>query len=83
MVPITITRHKKTKLDGSAKLLLYGYGSYGSSMSPGFSSTRISLIERDIIWVTSHIRGGMEKGCLLYTSPSPRDRYGSRMPSSA
>ena len=44
MVPITITRHKKTKLDGSAKLLLYGYGSYGSSMSPSFSSTRISLI---------------------------------------
>jgi len=62
MVPITITRHKKTKLDGSAKLLLYGYGSYGSSMSPSFSSTRISLIERDIIWVTSHIRGGMERG---------------------
>ena len=62
MVPLTITRHKKTKLDGSAKLLLYGYGSYGSSMSPSFSSTRISLIERDIIWVTSHIRGGMEKG---------------------
>ncbi len=62
MVPVTITRHKKTKLDGSAKLLLYGYGSYGSSMSPSFSSTKISLIERDIIWVTSHIRGGMEKG---------------------
>ncbi len=62
LVPLTITRHKKTKLDGSAKLLLYGYGSYGSSMSPSFSSTRISLIERDIIWVTSHIRGGMEKG---------------------
>ena len=62
MVPLTITRHKKTKLDGSAKLLLYGYGSYGSSMSPSFSSTRISLIERDIIWVTAHIRGGMEKG---------------------
>ncbi len=62
MVPLTITRHKKTELDGSAKLLLYGYGSYGSSMSPSFSSTRISLIDRDIIWVTSHIRGGMEKG---------------------
>ena len=52
MVPITITRHKKTKLDGSAKLLLYGYGSYGSSMSPSFSSTRLSLIERDIISVS-------------------------------
>ena len=61
-VPITITRHKKTKINGSANLLLYGYGSYGSSMSPGFSSTRLSLINRDIIWVTAHIRGGMEKG---------------------
>ena len=61
-VPITITRHKKTKLNGSANLLLYGYGSYGSSMSPDFSSTRLSLINRDIIWVTAHIRGGMERG---------------------
>ena len=62
MVPLTITRHKNTKLDGTANLLLYGYGSYGSSMSPSFSSTRLSLINRDIIWVTAHIRGGMEKG---------------------
>jgi oligopeptidase B len=62
LVPLTITRHKKTKIDGTAKLLLYGYGSYGSSMSPGFSSTRLSLINRDIIWATAHIRGGMEKG---------------------
>ena len=61
-VPITIIRHKKTKLNGSANLLLYGYGSYGSSMSPDFSSTRLSLINRDIIWVTAHIRGGMERG---------------------
>ena len=62
IVPITITRHKKTKIDGSANLILYGYGSYGSSMSPSFSSTRLSLINRDIIWVTAHIRGGMERG---------------------
>ncbi len=62
MVPITITRHKKTKIDGSANLLLYGYGSYGNSMFPNFSSTRLSLINRDIIWVTAHIRGGMERG---------------------
>ena len=62
LVPLTITRHKNTKLDGTAHLLLYGYGSYGSSMSPGFSSTRLSLINRDIIWVTAHIRGGMERG---------------------
>ena len=62
LVPLTITRHKKTKIDGTANILLYGYGSYGNSMSPGFSSTRLSLINRDIIWVTAHIRGGMEKG---------------------
>ena len=62
LVPLTITRHKKTKINGSANLLLYGYGSYGSSMTPDFSSTRLSLIDRDIIWVTAHIRGGMEKG---------------------
>jgi oligopeptidase B len=62
LVPLTITRHKKTKINGSANLLLYGYGSYGSSMSPSFSSTRLSLIDRDIIWATAHIRGGMEKG---------------------
>ena len=61
-VPLTITRHKKTPIDGSAELLLYGYGSYGSSMSPSFSSSRLSLIDRDIIWATAHIRGGMEKG---------------------
>ncbi len=62
MVPLTITRHKDTILDGSSNLLLYGYGSYGNSMSPGFSSNRLSLINRDIIWVTAHIRGGMERG---------------------
>ncbi len=62
MVPLTITRHKQTKIDGTANILLYGYGSYGNSMSPGFSSTRLSLINRDIIWATAHIRGGMEKG---------------------
>ena len=62
LVPITITRHKRTKTDGSANLLLYGYGSYGSSMTPDFSSTKFSLVDRDIIWVTAHIRGGMERG---------------------
>ena len=62
LVPLTITRHKKTQIDGSANLLLYGYGSYGSTMSPSFSSTRLSLINRNIIWATAHIRGGMEKG---------------------
>ena len=61
-IPITITYHKNTKLDGNANLLLYGYGSYGSSMTPTFSSSRLSLINRNIIWATCHIRGGLERG---------------------
>ena len=62
LIPITILRHKKSKRDGNSHVLLYGYGSYGMSMSPSFSSSRISLVDRDIIWVTCHIRGGLEKG---------------------
>ncbi len=61
-IPITITYHKKTKLNGSAHLLLYGYGSYGYSVPTNFSTSRLSLIDRDIIWATAHIRGGMERG---------------------
>tara|TARA_Y100000590_G_scaffold181089_1_gene206406 strand:- start:291 stop:2372 length:2082 start_codon:yes stop_codon:yes gene_type:complete len=61
-IPLTITRHKKTKLDGTANVLLYAYGSYGSTMTPNFSQTKLSLINRDIIWVTAHVRGGMERG---------------------
>ena len=62
IIPITIIRKKTTKLDGNSNLLLYGYGSYGNSMWPSFSSIRLSLINRDIIWATAHIRGGMERG---------------------
>ena len=61
-IPITIIYNKKTKLDGSAHLLLYGYGSYGSSMAPSFSTSKFSLIDRNIIWATCHIRGGLERG---------------------
>jgi len=65
-IPITITYHKNTKLDGSANLLLYGYGSYGHTISPSFSTTRLSLINRNIIWATAHIRGGMERGMKFW-----------------
>ena len=62
LIPITIIRHKKTKIDGSANLLLYGYSSYGSSVPPSFSSTRLSLINRNIIWATAHCRGSTDRG---------------------
>jgi oligopeptidase B len=62
LIPLTITRHKDTKIDGTANVLLYGYGSYGNSLGFDFSSTRLSLLNRNIIWVDASIRGGRERG---------------------
>jgi oligopeptidase B len=61
-VPITVLMLKETPLDGSAPLLLYGYGSYGIAMEPSFSIRHLSLVDRGWIWATAHIRGGTDKG---------------------
>ncbi|HEY0761613.1 MAG TPA: S9 family peptidase [Pyrinomonadaceae bacterium] len=61
-VPMSMVYRKGVKLDGSAPLLLYGYGSYGYSIPPTFSSTRLSLLDRGVIFVIGHIRGGGEMG---------------------
>ncbi len=61
-VPITILMKAGTPLDGSAPMLLYGYGSYGLSMDPSFSIRSLSLVDRGWIWATAHVRGGSEKG---------------------
>jgi len=61
-VPITLLMKAGATLDGSAPLLLYGYGSYGISIDPGFSISRLSLVDRGVIFAIAHIRGGSEKG---------------------
>ncbi len=61
-VPISIVWKKGTKLDGSAPMLLYAYGSYGFSMTPSFSTARLSLLDRGMIYAIAHIRGGSELG---------------------
>ncbi|HEY9233808.1 MULTISPECIES: S9 family peptidase [Phenylobacterium] len=61
-VPITVLMLKDTPLDGSAPLLLYGYGSYGHAMEPTFSIRNLSLVDRGWIWAVAHIRGGSDKG---------------------
>jgi len=66
LVPISIVYKKGTKKDGNAPLLLYAYGSYGSSMNPSFSSSRLSLLDRGFIYALAHIRGGEEMGRQWY-----------------
>jgi oligopeptidase B len=61
-IPLSVVYRKETKLDGSAPLLLYGYGSYGYSIAPTFSSNRLSLLDRGVVYVIAHIRGGGELG---------------------
>jgi len=62
LVPVTILRRKTTPVNGSAPLLLYGYGSYGIPMSASFSTNRLSLVDRGWIYAIAHIRGGSDKG---------------------
>jgi oligopeptidase B len=61
-IPLSVVYRKGVKLDGSAPLLLYGYGSYGYSIPPTFSSSRLTLLDRGVIYVIAHIRGGGELG---------------------
>jgi len=61
-IPMSVVYRKGTKLDGSAPLLLYGYGSYGLSIPPTFSSNRLSLLDRGVIFAIGHVRGGGELG---------------------
>jgi oligopeptidase B len=61
-IPISIVYRKGLKLDGKNPMLLYGYGSYGISIDPTFSSNRLSLLDRGVVYGIAHIRGGGELG---------------------
>src|SRR6218665_2346625 len=65
-VPISMVYKKGLKKDGKNPLLLYAYGSYGASMDPYFSSTRLSLLDRGFVYAIAHIRGGEELGRQWY-----------------
>ncbi|MGL2993635.1 S9 family peptidase [Flavobacterium sp. TSSA_36] len=65
-VPISMVYHKSVQKDGKNPLLLYAYGSYGSTMEPYFSSTRLTLLDRGFIYAIAHIRGGEDLGRQWY-----------------
>jgi oligopeptidase B len=65
-IPMSIVYKKGIGKDGNNPTLLYGYGSYGASMDPTFSITRLSLLDRGFIYAIAHIRGGQEMGRQWY-----------------
>jgi oligopeptidase B len=65
-VPISIVYRKELARDGRAPMLLYGYGSYGISIDPTFSSDRLSLLDRGLAFAIAHIRGGADLGKLWH-----------------
>jgi oligopeptidase B len=67
-VPISLVYRKGTERDGSAPLLLYGYGSYGYSLDPSFSAARLALLDRGVTFAIAHVRGGGELGERWRTS---------------
>jgi oligopeptidase B len=66
MVPISLVYKKGTLLNGTSPLLLYGYGSYGITIDPDFSSSKLSLLDRGFIYAIAHIRGGQFLGREWY-----------------
>ena len=66
-VPMSVVRRKDLEPGGDNPALLYGYGSYEASMDPGFSSLRLSLLDRGFLFAIAHIRGGGEMGRRWYT----------------
>ena len=65
-VPVTVLHRADVALDGSAPLLLYGYGSYGISIPAAFSISNLSLVDRGMIFAIAHVRGGTDKGYGWY-----------------
>ena len=65
-VPITVIHRRETAIDGSAPLLLYGYGSYGISIPASFQITPLSLVDRGFVYAVAHVRGGKERGYRWY-----------------
>ncbi|HEU5468833.1 MAG TPA: S9 family peptidase [Steroidobacteraceae bacterium] len=65
-VPVSLAYRVGFEKDGSAPMLQYGYGSYGATMDPSFSVSRVSLLDRGFVYAIAHVRGGQEMGRRWY-----------------
>ncbi len=74
MIPASLVYKKGTKLDGSAPMHLYAYGSYGYRVPPGFSTTRLSFVDRGMIYAIAHVRGGDDLGRAWYLAGKGTER---------
>ena len=65
-MPVSLLMRRETARDGTAPLLLYGYGAYGHAIDASFSTNRLSLVDRGFVYAIAHVRGGTEKGWRWY-----------------
>ena len=72
-IPVSVLHRRTAPLDGTAPLLLYGYGAYGMAMPASFSTNRLSLVDRGFVYAIAHIRGGADRGYRWYLD-GKRDR---------
>mgnify|MGYP002701260100 CR=1 FL=1 len=79
-IPISLVRHVDTELNKNTPILQYGYGSYGSTIDPSFSSVRLSLLDRGFVFAISHVRGSQylgrswdESGRMLFKKNACKD----------
>jgi oligopeptidase B len=73
-IPMSLVYKKGVEKNGNNPALLYGYGSYGASMDPGFNANRVSLLDRGFVFAIGHIRGGSEMGRAWYENGKMKNK---------
>ena len=73
-VPVSLIYRRSTPIDGTAPMLIYGYGAYGHAMDASFSTNRLSLVDRGFVYAIAHVRGGTEKGWRWYEEGKLRNK---------
>ena len=76
-IPVSLVHRRDVQPDGDRPTLLYGYGAYGVPLDPAFSSTRLSLLDRGVVYAVAHVRGGADLGRAWYDAARERHKQRS------